>query len=100
MNQRTYTEVCLPNVQELLKREELYLQEDNDSAHTGTIATAYKRKYGIHSFWTPSISPDLSCAEAFARSLKDAFHTRGHYSKEEATSYIIDCIYLIPQEHI
>jgi len=100
MNQTTYVNECLHAVIGLLKREGLTLQEDGDSSHTGRISQAFKHEYGIQSFRPPPVSPDLSVAETFARSLKSRYLSHGHYQKEEARDHVIDCFYDIKQEHI
>ena len=87
MTTKVYTQHILPLIREDLRREDLTLCQDADSAHTSKATLKYAREEGIKLLTLPGVSPDLSICETMANPLKRAFHSRRCASEKAALAW-------------
>ena len=87
MNQKVYTQLLSMVEQDL---QGFILEEDNDSGHTGTMSTRWKKEHGIQNYLNSPKSPDLSPIENVWQPLKFHYNAEPHWDVERAKERILD----------
>ena len=87
MNQTVYTELLSIIKQDL---HGYVLEEDNDSGHTGSMATRWKKEHEIQNYLNAPKSPDLSPIENVWQPLKFHYNSEPHWDEQQAKQRILD----------